>query len=857
MSRLRALAALFACGALLCAPGVFFGPAANAQVSGPCVVTIEGRSVGEIAQWPDALVVDARGRITLRGRSEIPVSFLKIDLDFAGLRWGVVPQGVNAVRGDWAARLNVADHAHQGVGLYHVVASTDGCTAEGWIKVVGRSPFTTTAGLIASGVLLLGLVLQAIGLIRSRRGKGLALSIIGGVPTGLGALVLSQQFGVIPVSKAWLSAWAVGPGLVGGVIRARVASRGRPAPSTEGGVREGPPTSRLEPPVAAELPTAPMEPPVAARPPPTSVEPPVAAARTAARAKPPVPPAPPPSRSMWRRRRGLPEERMAESGPAPVGAVSGNGPEGDPPRSAYALLDCPGVVVAEQEFELTVGISPTPTPGVTGSAMVRPESSVGPYTLSVQVVADGFRLGRNPGSWRRDLPVTADAPYPTFVLHLAAEPQIERTKPRAIQAMYSVDGQTIGMAVRSVAVVRTRDLVAAAEEKPQESGVDISIPSEATAPDLTVRILESQSESPGRLLWTFESPHRIPAPDAPVVADIGRHPDAFAKRLVEQVAVHEGQPGLYQYLMGIGNTVADQVPQEFWVALEAVAQQVRGRPPSILFLSEEPYVPWELAVVDPPLDASLPPFLSAQASVGRWVLGHRRPKLPPPIDVQVGALAVVWGVYDRQEWRLVEAEDEAAKLREMFGAASVDAQSKTVIDCLKGNPKAEVLHFAVHGIYNPTGPKEGLILVDGRTLDPMEVRGVRLETAPFVFLNSCQVGTGAAILGDYAGMAEAFLYAGAAGVVAPLWSIDDVLAKEIALRFYQQTLVEGRHPAEVFRAERARFTDSPEAASSTFLAYQFFGNPAMKLSRTGARGTEAVVVPANQPGEPPRPRPSG
>jgi CHAT domain-containing protein len=164
----------------------------------------------------------------------------------------------------------------------------------------------------------------------------------------------------------------------------------------------------------------------------------------------------------------------------------------------------------------------------------------------------------------------------------------------------------------------------------------------------------------------------------------------------------------------------------------------------------------------------------------------------------------------------------------------VDAQAQAVIACLKGDPKAELLHFAVHGIYNPTGPKEGLILVDGRTLDPLEVRGVKFQTGPFVFLNACQVGTGTTVLGDYAGMAEAFLYAGAAGVVAPLWSIDDALAKEIALRFYQQTLVEGRTPAEVFRAERARFVDSPELASSTFLAYQFFGNPAMKISRAGA-----------------------
>jgi hypothetical protein len=822
---------LLVCGAILAAFALLPASTANAQAIG-CTATIQGTPVDRISDWPDALVVEANSKIVVRGQSEAPVTSLSIDLDFAGLRWGFRPETSAAEGTRWAAALNVADHASQGVGLYRVVASTDGCIAEGWIKVVGRSPFTTVAGLVATGILALGLCLQVVGLVRARRGKGMALSIAGGVPTGIGALVLSQQFGVLPISPGWLSVWAVGPGVVGGLARVGVAGGRRP------GVRKE--TTRVEertgrePPVRSELPTHPPEPSEAAARPPV----PTAAARPGPRDAPRPPPPPSP------RGRSRAIEIGRDQGPVsraepPTEAVSVSGPERDPPRSAYARLECPGVVVAGEEFDLTVGLSERPTAGVTGGPIVRPPSSVGPYTLSVQVVADGFRLAGEGGSWRHDLPVTADAPYPSFVLRLAAEPQIERVRPRSIQAIYSVDGQTIGMAVRSVAVVRTRELAVQEAESPPEEGVDISIPSERTAPDLTVRILHSESEAAGRLLWTFESPHPIPALDAPIVADIGRHPEAFAKLLVDQVAVHEGKPGLYQYLTGVGNTVSDNVPQPFWDALAAVARLVVPRPPSVLFLSEEPYVPWELAVMDPPLDPSLPPFLSAQASVGRWVLGQRRPKLPPPNDVRVKSLAVVWGVYDRQEWRLVEAEDEAAKLQQTFGAASVNAQAKVVIDCLKGNPKAEVLHFAVHGIYNPTSPKEGLILVDGQTLDPMEVRGVQLQTAPFVFLNACQVGTGATVLGDYAGMAEAFLYAGAAGVVAPLWSIDDVLAKEIALRFYQLTLVEGRSPAEVFRSERSRFTDTPEIASSTFLAYQFFGNPAMKLSRADGVGGNA------------------
>ena len=48
----------------------------------------------------------------------------------------------------------------------------------------------------------------------------------------------------------------------------------------------------------------------------------------------------------------------------------------------------------------------------------------------------------------------------------------------------------------------------------------------------------------------------------------------------------------------------------------------------------------------------------------------------------------------------------------------------------------------------------------------------------FVFLNACQVGAGQRVLGDYAGLATAFLSAGAAGVVAALWNVHDLAARE-------------------------------------------------------------------------------
>jgi hypothetical protein len=490
-------------------------------------------------------------------------------------------------------------------------------------------------------------------------------------------------------------------------------------------------------------------------------------------------------------------------------------------------------VVVSKPFDVTIGLAPTPDERVVGGPMERPSTSVGPYTLTVQVVADGFDLADGSTGWRTDLPVTAEAPYPTQTLRLSAKEAASPIRAGTIRAMYSVDGQAIGLAVRPVAIVRDARLLSAAPAAPAEPGVDLSVPTAAVPPDLTVRIEVAGSQSSGRLLWQLlVADGSISVPDEPITVDIGQDPEAFLALVVAQMNEVEGSPAMYRTLVGIGNTVAEQIPQAFWDVFAAVAARTAPRPPLVLFLSAEPYVPWELAVVDPPIDPASPPFLSAQATVGRWVLGQRRPKLPPPVDRSVDGVAVVSGVYPSVSgWeRLLEAEAEAAAITASYGGAAVNAETTAILELIDGRPPADVLHFAVHGTWEEGATKEGLILVDGRALSPLVVRGSRMERSPFVFLNACQVGSGRQLLGDYSGMAEAFLFAGASAVVAPLWSVDDEMARLLAVRFYERVF-SGEPPAEVLRAERATFSDKPQTVSSTYLAYQFFGHPALKLTR--------------------------
>jgi hypothetical protein len=707
----------------------------------------------------------------------------------------IEPEGQATATG-WQGSVDVGDYSGNGVGLYQVsLVVADGvCDAGGWVEVDGN-PLTTVTGAAAAAVLAAGVLVIGFGLVRAlTSGGGTWWVILGGVATGLGGWVLAQQIGsemvipgVEPLSFGSLAIWTAPPVLFGTVTQRGLSVFGR----SRSAEREYLETVRPPRETAA----------TGERPAPTMTEP---------------------------AGEGGGGWTMAE----PPGSTAEAAPAGDqdPPRTAYGLLRCPDAVVAGTEFELVAGLAAEPIAGVAGGPLTRPAASVGSYTLIVQVVADGFEL-RPDESWRHELRVTADAPHPSFALHLTAAGQEEQVKARAIQALYSVDGQTMGFAVRPVAVVRSEDLVA--ETAPPASVPSgIAVPTDATPPDLTVRIQLADSEGEGRLLWTLDTPYGdIDLPDAPLVTDIGDEPEVFARRLVETVGVRESQPGLYAYLIGVGTTIADNIPPAFWDVLKAVAMRVEGRPPTLFILSEEPYIPWELAVVDPSLDESAPQFLGAQAATGRWVLGQRRPRLPPPIEVTVGSMAVISGIYDQPGWsRLLEAEQEAIALGQSYGALAVKASTAEVLDCLGGTPEADLLHFAVHGVYDPNSVLNGLVLVDGSTLDPFQIKGSQLSQAPFVFLNACQVGSANKMLGDYAGLAEAFLYAGASGVVAPLWSVKDRLAREIALRFYEGSFA-GLAPAEILRRERATFREEDENASATPLSYLFYGHPNMRLQR--------------------------
>jgi CHAT domain-containing protein len=127
-----------------------------------------------------------------------------------------------------------------------------------------------------------------------------------------------------------------------------------------------------------------------------------------------------------------------------------------------------------------------------------------------------------------------------------------------------------------------------------------------------------------------------------------------------------------------------------------------------------------------------------------------------------------------------------------------------------------VLHLATYGSLNKTNPLFSFVQLqsgdghDGR-LEVHEVFGLTLS-ADLVVLSACQTALGSGALSDvppgddWVGLTRAFLHAGAADVVATLWSVDDWATASLMEQFYGRYSRRADAAAALAEAQRAILT---------------------------------------------------
>ena len=177
------------------------------------------------------------------------------------------------------------------------------------------------------------------------------------------------------------------------------------------------------------------------------------------------------------------------------------------------------------------------------------------------------------------------------------------------------------------------------------------------------------------------------------------------------------------------------------------------------------------------------------------------------------------------------ARQELNVLRKLAPAdeASVYSGVEATRDRLRGLDLRQyrILHFATHGLLDAEQPgRSGLVLSlldqDRRPVSGFvglsDIYNLRAPV-DLVVLSACRSALGRDVRGEgLLGLTRGFMYAGASGVVASLWKVDDEATAELMKRFYANLLKEGMTPAAALREAQNSIRQEPQWRSPYYWA---------------------------------------
>jgi CHAT domain-containing protein/tetratricopeptide (TPR) repeat protein len=258
-------------------------------------------------------------------------------------------------------------------------------------------------------------------------------------------------------------------------------------------------------------------------------------------------------------------------------------------------------------------------------------------------------------------------------------------------------------------------------------------------------------------------------------------------------------------------------------ALAALRRELKGRKPA----------PQELAIfADPVFQASDPrlkaPHLGSQGQVDRSAAALQPPRLRSASEPEAGRDS---GIDVSNLRRLPSSRQEAETIAALVPSGKVFkalgfAASKAAVTGggLDGFRK---LHFATHGLLDSQHPElSGLVLSEydpqGHQQDGVlrlnDIYNLHLD-ADLVVLSACRTALGKEVRGEgLIGLTRGFMYAGAARVLASLWSVEDKATAVLMGKLYRGMLQKGLTPAAALRQAQLEMARDPKRKSPYYWA---------------------------------------
>ncbi len=146
---------------------------------------------------------------------------------------------------------------------------------------------------------------------------------------------------------------------------------------------------------------------------------------------------------------------------------------------------------------------------------------------------------------------------------------------------------------------------------------------------------------------------------------------------------------------------------------------------------------------------------------------------------------------DDESLPFVREEIAAIPERVFHSVTSLSKADATTGNLFKESSYAGAIHIASHGSVNSLYPLYSTITCSDRNLELHEILKTKFQ-ARFVFLSACETGRTMGSSGkipdghDMVSFPRAFITAGAASVISPLWLVEDRSTAELVALFYEE-----------------------------------------------------------------------
>jgi CHAT domain-containing protein len=218
----------------------------------------------------------------------------------------------------------------------------------------------------------------------------------------------------------------------------------------------------------------------------------------------------------------------------------------------------------------------------------------------------------------------------------------------------------------------------------------------------------------------------------------------------------------------------------------------------------------------------------AISHITSWDMLARRATPRPKGHARTGVLAVSTRASEPGLPLLPMAAAEARDVRAVYGAGSQLTDGSATRDAvLRQMPGHGVIHIATHARAGTESPLDSYLLLDGAgkadRVFGHDIAAVDLEGTRLVVLAACDTARGRIYRGaGPASLAQPFLAAGAQGVVASLWPVDDRETRALMVDFHRGFQATGDAALALRRAQLDALHRDP-SNRRTWAAFVFIG----------------------------------